>query len=179
MLKKTITYTDYDGMERTEDFWFNLSKTELTKLDAELPGGVLGVLRKIIDKKDRKALVDFIETLILRSYGEKTLDGKRFVKTPDMAEEFMQTPAYDELFCTPAYIHHDYGNVLRRALSEPYHHLAIYIGHSYGSAHEPTIQQVARQRRGHSLRHGTAPLSHAHCQGYRTPHMGEGQAISA
>ena len=98
MLKKTITYTDYDGMERTEDFWFNLSKTELTKLDAELPGGVLGVLRKIIDKKDRKALVDFIETLILRSYGEKTLDGKRFVKTPDMTEEFMQTPAYDELF---------------------------------------------------------------------------------
>ena len=98
MLKKTITYTDYDGMERTEDFWFNLSKTELTKLDAELPGGVLGVLRKIIDKKDRKALVDFVETLILRSYGEKTLDGKRFVKTPDMAEEFMQTPAYDELF---------------------------------------------------------------------------------
>ena len=98
MLKKTITYTDYDGMERTEDFWFNLSKTELTKLDAELPGGVLGVLRKIIDKKDRKALVDFIETLILRSYGEKTLDGKRFVKTPDMAKEFMQTPAYDELF---------------------------------------------------------------------------------
>ena len=98
MLKKTITYTDYDGMERTEDFWFNLSKTELTKLDAELPGGVLGVLRKIIDKKDRKALVDFIETLILRSYGEKTLDGKRFAKTPDMAEEFMQTPAYDELF---------------------------------------------------------------------------------
>ena len=98
MLKKTITYTDYDGMERTEDFWFNLSKTELTKLDAELPGGVLGVLRKIIDKQDRKALVDFIETLILRSYGEKTLDGKRFVKTPDMAEEFMQTPAYDELF---------------------------------------------------------------------------------
>ena len=85
-------------MERTEDFWFNLSKTELTKLDAELPGGVLGVLRKIIDKKDRKALVDFIETLILRSYGEKTLDGKRFVKTPEMAEEFMQTPAYDELF---------------------------------------------------------------------------------
>ena len=98
ILKKTITYTDYDGMERTEDFWFNLSKTELTKLDAELPGGVLGVLRKIIDKKDRKALVDFIETLILRSYGEKTLDGKRFVKTPEMAEEFMQTPAYDELF---------------------------------------------------------------------------------
>lgn len=98
MLKKTITYTDYDGMERTEDFWFNLSKSELTKLDAELPGGVLGVLRKIIDKKDRKALVDFIETLILRSYGEKTLDGKRFAKTPKMAEEFMQTPAYDELF---------------------------------------------------------------------------------
>ena len=98
MLKNTITYTDYDGMERTEDFWFNLSKTELTKLDAELPGGVLGVLRKIIDKKDRKALVDFIETLILRSYGVKTLDGKRFVKTPEMAEEFMQTPAYDELF---------------------------------------------------------------------------------
>lgn len=98
MLKKTITYTDYDGMERTEDFWFNLSKTELTKLDAELPGGFLGVLRKIIDKEDRKALVDFIETLILRSYGEKTLDGKRFVKTPEMAEEFRQTPAYDEVF---------------------------------------------------------------------------------
>ena len=98
MLKKTITYTDYDGTERNEDFWLNLSKTELAKLDAELPGGVLGVLRKIIDKKDRKALVDFIETLILRSYGEKTLDGKRFVKTPEMAEEFMQTPAYDELF---------------------------------------------------------------------------------
>lgn len=98
MLKKTITYENYDGEKCTEDFYFNLNRSELIELDAELDGGVVGVLKRVINNKDTKELISFLKVLILRSYGEKTLNGKRFVKTPEMTEAFHQSPAYDELF---------------------------------------------------------------------------------
>ena len=98
MLKKTITYTDYFGQERTEDFYFNLSKSELSEMEASAEGGMIRFIDKIVQTVDRKKLVELFKDLILKSYGEKSADGRRFIKTKELAEGFSQTPAYDILF---------------------------------------------------------------------------------
>lgn len=101
MIKKTITYTDYDGVQRTEDFYFNLSKPELMEMDFSADGGMEKKIKKIIDTQNTKEIIDIFKDIILRSYGEKSLDGKRFIKVRDghkLAEEFAQTEAYNELF---------------------------------------------------------------------------------
>lgn len=98
MIKKTISYTDYDGESRTEDFYFNLSKAELVEMAYGTTGGLEKKLKKIIDARDSKELMDIFKDLILRSYGEKSLDGRRFVKSKELAEQFAQTEAYSELF---------------------------------------------------------------------------------
>jgi hypothetical protein len=98
MLKKTITYTDYDGNERTEDFYFNLSKAELLKMELSASGGLEKFCQKIIAEHDNKKMVEFWEELILKAYGEKTLDGKRFMKSQEITDAFTQTEAYSELF---------------------------------------------------------------------------------
>ena len=98
MLAKTITYTDYNGVERTETFYFNLSQAEL--IDMQL-GGKDGLysdkLQKTIDNHDAAAIVATIKEFVLKSYGEKTDDGKRFIKSPEISEAFMQTEAYSQL----------------------------------------------------------------------------------
>jgi len=98
MLKKTIKYTDYDGNERTEDFYFNLSKAELTEMELSVKGGLKKMLDKIIAEQDGKRIIELFKDLILRSYGEKSSDGKRFVKTQELRDAFGQTEAYVELF---------------------------------------------------------------------------------
>lgn len=98
MFKKRIKYTDYDGNEREEDFYFSLNKAEVTRLNFSKEGGVQASLQRMIDKNDYGSIVDFINDLIRASYGEKSLDGKRFIKSKELSEEFLQTPAYDELF---------------------------------------------------------------------------------
>lgn len=98
MLKKTITYTDYDGNERTEDFYFNLSKAEIAEMELSINGGLTQLLEKIVKEQDNAKLVSYFKDLILRSYGEKSLDGKRFVKNDELREAFAQTEAYSELF---------------------------------------------------------------------------------
>ena len=98
MLAKQITYTDYNGVERTETFYFNLSQAEL--IDMQL-GGKDGLysdkLQKMIDNHDAAAIVATIKEFVLKSYGEKTDDGKRFIKSPEISEAFMQTEAYSQL----------------------------------------------------------------------------------
>ena len=98
MLAKPITYTDYNGVERTETFYFNLSQAEL--IDMQL-GGKDGLysnkLQKMIDNPDAAAIVATIKEFVLKSYGEKTDDGKRFIKSPEISEAFMQTEAYSQL----------------------------------------------------------------------------------
>ena len=98
MLAQTITYTDYNGVERTETFYFNLSQAEL--IDMQL-GGKDGLysdkLQKMIDNHDAAAIVATIKEFVLKSYGEKTDDGKRFIKSPEISEAFMQTEAYSQL----------------------------------------------------------------------------------
>lgn len=98
MLKKTITYTDYDGNERTEDFYFNLTNTELTEMEMSTDGGLRKTLGKIIETRDNKRIVEIFKDLVLRAYGEKSLDGKRFIKNKELSEAFSQTEAYNVLF---------------------------------------------------------------------------------
>ena len=98
MLKKSITYTDYDGIQRTEDFYFNLNKAELIEMQASSSGGMEKMLQKIVRENDTKRLIEIFKDIITRSYGEKSIDGKRFIKSKEATEAFMQTEAYVELF---------------------------------------------------------------------------------
>lgn len=98
MLKKTITYTDYNGEERTEDFYFNLTKAELVEMEVEAEGGMNEQLTKAIKSEDSFAILNFFKDTIKRAYGEKSEDGRRFVKDPKKTEEFLQTEAYSEMF---------------------------------------------------------------------------------
>lgn len=98
MLKKTITYTDYNGESRTEDFFFNLTKAECIELELSTEGGVQAMIERIIAEKDMKKLIEIFKELILRSYGEKTLDGKHFFKSAEISNAFACTEAYSELF---------------------------------------------------------------------------------
>lgn len=98
MLKKTMTYTDYDGVERTEDFYFNLSKSELMEMQLTTDGGYDQMIERIVNAKDLPALAAVFKDLLLKAYGEKSSDGKRFVKSREISEAFSQTPAYDSLY---------------------------------------------------------------------------------
>lgn len=98
MLKKTITYTDYDGNERTEDFYFNFSKAELLEMELSFNGGLTKVIEKLVAEQDMKRIIEIFKDLVLKAYGEKSLDGKRFVKTSELRDSFEQTEAYSQLF---------------------------------------------------------------------------------
>lgn len=98
MLKKTITYTDYNGTPRTEDFYFNLSRTELYEMEYGTVGGFSEMVKKIIDTQDGPSLIKMFKELILKAYGEKSPDGRRFIKSEELSIAFSQTEAYTELF---------------------------------------------------------------------------------
>lgn len=98
MLKKPITYTDYNGVERTEDFYFNLSKAEIMEMELSEEGGFAERIKKIISSKDTVQIVKIFKEIILKAYGEKSADGKRFKKSKEMREDFEQTEAYSILF---------------------------------------------------------------------------------
>lgn len=98
MIKKTITYTDYDGNERTEDFWFNMSKAEVAEMELGTAGGVTKMIERLVQEQDSRRIVEIFKDLICRSYGKKSPDGKRFIKTREIIEEFTQTEAYSQLF---------------------------------------------------------------------------------
>ena len=98
MLKKTIEYTDYDGNEREEDFYFNLSKAEVTEMELSKEGGMSEYIKKISAAQNAPELIKLFKEIITKSYGEKSLDGKRFIKNKELTEAFTQTEAYSELF---------------------------------------------------------------------------------
>lgn len=97
MLKKTIIYTDYNGVERKEDFYFNLSKAELIMMESSVVGGMKQRLEKIVQSKDEVSIMETFKDLIHRSYGVKSDDGKRFIKSEELSTEFEQTEAYSVL----------------------------------------------------------------------------------
>ncbi|MBP5741344.1 MAG: hypothetical protein J6W59_06300 [Bacteroidales bacterium] len=98
MFKKVITYTDYNGEERTEDFYFNLSRAEVTEMELSTEGGLGATIERITKAKDVPAIIAIFKDLILKAYGQKSPDGKRFIKSKQLSEEFSQTEAYSNLF---------------------------------------------------------------------------------
>lgn len=98
MLKKTFTYTDYNGVERTEDHYFNLSKAELMEMELSTTGGLAEMINKIVAAQDAPAIVKVFKDLVLKAYGQKSADGRRFIKSKELADEFSQTEAYSQLF---------------------------------------------------------------------------------
>ena len=97
MLKKAITYTDYNGVVRTEDFYFNLSRAEVTELQLSEKGGYDKMIENIVNAEDNKAIFENFKKIILKSYGVKSEDGRRFIKSDQLSEEFSQTEAFVEL----------------------------------------------------------------------------------
>lgn len=98
MLKKTVTYIDYNSTERTEDLYFNISKAELAEMELGVTGGFSEMMKKIVAAQDVPSIVKIVKDLILKSYGEKSSDGRRFIKSPELSEAFSQTEAYTEVF---------------------------------------------------------------------------------
>ena len=103
MFKKTITYEDFDGNERTEDFYFHLKKNELMEMQLSISGGWTNLLQNIIQEKDSVRLTEFFKEIIAKTYGKKSLDGRRFSKTPEILAEFQETEAYSKLFMELAF----------------------------------------------------------------------------
>lgn len=98
MLKKTITYNDYNGTSRTEDFYFNLSQAEVMEMEMGTAGGLAEMIKRIVAAQDAPSIIKVFKDLILKSYGEKSADGKRFIKSEELAIAFSQTEAYSILF---------------------------------------------------------------------------------
>ena len=98
MLKKTITFTDYNGVERTEDFYFNLNEAELTEMQLMKEGGLKEWLERMVKSENKVEIMKMFKMIILKSYGEKSADGRRFIKSDELSENFTQTEAYNKLF---------------------------------------------------------------------------------
>jgi hypothetical protein len=98
MIKKTVTFEDYNGKTITEDFFFNLSKAELVEMELSQKGGLADFLKEIVASDDGNLILEMFKKIVLLSYGKKSEDGRRFIKTPELREEFEQTGAYSELF---------------------------------------------------------------------------------
>jgi hypothetical protein len=98
MIKKTITYIDYNGTERTEDFYFNLAKDEIMKMEMGVKGGFVEMINRIVQAQDQPEIIRVFEEMIQKAYGVKTPDGRGFTKKKEDLEAFIATPAYSELF---------------------------------------------------------------------------------
>lgn len=102
MLKKSITYTDYNGVERTEDFYFNLNKAEVTEMELSVDGGYSELIKRVANSIDPKEIINIFKTIILNSYGEKSLDGRRFMKKDKngnpLSRNFEATEAFVNLY---------------------------------------------------------------------------------
>lgn len=98
MIKKTIEYVDYNGENRKEEFYFNLSKAEVMELEMSKNGGLSEYIQRIVKSSDNAAIMALFKEIICKAYGEKSLDGKRFIKNKELTDAFVQTEAYSELF---------------------------------------------------------------------------------
>ena len=99
MYVKTVTYEDYNGVKRTEDFYFNLTKAELYEMELETKGSMSELLSRIVKAKEYAEISSVFKTLLLKAYGEKSPDGKHFMKSAEISKQFTYTPAYDIIYC--------------------------------------------------------------------------------
>ena len=98
MVVKKIKYTDFNGVEREEEFMFNLTEAEITEMELMTDGGLSDSIKKIISAQDTPEIIKTFKMLLLKSYGEKSADGRRFIKSEELTEAFTQTNAYSQLF---------------------------------------------------------------------------------
>lgn len=98
MLRKLIKYTDYNGTERQENFYFNLNKAELMEMETEVTGGMRQLLEDMMEKQDIPKIMKAFKTIVLKAYGEKSPDGRRFFKSEELSTAFTQTEAYNVLY---------------------------------------------------------------------------------
>lgn len=98
MRKETIKYEDYNGVEREDDFFFNLNKAEIMEMQLSTTGGLAEKIQAVVKAQDAKQIVAIFKELILKAYGKKSDDGKRFIKSKEISDEFAQTEAYSNLF---------------------------------------------------------------------------------
>jgi hypothetical protein len=98
MLKRDISYEDYNGNQVSDVFYFNFSKPELIEMEVEHKNGLAAMINSIIETKDNKKLIALFKDIVLMAYGQKSDDGKRFIKSDQLREEFSQTAAYSALF---------------------------------------------------------------------------------
>lgn len=98
MIKETVEYVDYDGNQRKEDCWFHLTEAEIVELELTTPGGLTKKINQIIEANDMPSMIEIFKDLLLMSYGEKSPDGRRFIKTAALKEAFKQTEAYSMIF---------------------------------------------------------------------------------
>lgn len=98
MIKKTITYKDYNDVERTEEFYFHFSESEILDMEFSMDGGFAERVQKMIDTKDQRALLQIIKKFVIDAFGVKSADGKRFIKNDEVKSEFVECPAYSMIF---------------------------------------------------------------------------------
>lgn len=98
MIKKTIKYVDYNGVERVEDHYFNLTKAELTEMQLGVKGGYDSYIEECLKNNDTESIIRIYRNILLKAYGIKSEDGRRFIKSESISEEFSQTEAFSELF---------------------------------------------------------------------------------
>lgn len=98
MLKKTIKYTDFNGVDREEDFYFNLTEAELAEMNLMTKGGLKGYLEAIINTQDTPAIAELFKKIINKAYGVKSPDGRKFTKSSEILEDFIYTQAYSNLY---------------------------------------------------------------------------------
>lgn len=98
MYSETIDYVDYNGVARSEKFYFNLTEAEIMELELGTTGGFAEMLQRIVEAKDAPAIMREFKAIIYKSYGKRSDDGRRFIKSAELSDEFMQTEAYSQLF---------------------------------------------------------------------------------
>ena len=98
MIAKTITYVDYNDVERTEKFYFNLSKAEVMEMEMSTSGGLAEMIQRVVAAQDQPAIIKIFKDLILKAYGVKSPDGRKFIKSEELSLDFAQTEAYSQLF---------------------------------------------------------------------------------
>lgn len=98
MIKKTVTFTDYNGFERTEDFYFNLTKAEVMTMQYSTAGGLDVMLKKLVATNDMPSIIKVFKELVLNAYGVKSPDGRKFIKNDEVRADFEQTEAYSTIF---------------------------------------------------------------------------------
>ncbi len=118
MIMKEITYKDYNGVERTEKFYFNLTEAEVTELELSAEGGFVEMINRIVAAQNGRQIIDTFKEVIRKSYGEKSPDGRRFIKNQEVWDKFAQTEAYSKLFMELA-MNHDAASEFINGITPP------------------------------------------------------------